>query len=169
MEFIVLLCYFLFLLSLHSVLTFKLSSESKSKHIINYAELAGFIGIDSFLIFHAAVGEEFIFRILPDLFQVNVYIRLFISSIVFGALHSISILRESCRYKWKEKLHQSCGTAVFGSLLSLIQLAFTNNVNWYILCCFFHVFVNLSIKFSDIHYHVGTSSNGFVIIKNKDK
>lgn len=91
------------------------------------------------VIFNTAVGEEFIFRILPHLIcQENIGIRIIFSSIVFGLLHGLSFSELI-----SEKNLTVINGMTIGLFLILIEDIFSSPIHWYIACCMIHGFNNV--------------------------
>lgn len=117
---------------------------------------------DLIVIFHAAIGEEVIFRILPSvLIPEYWYIRLIISSIVFSTMHGIPYF--TANVKIKTILKKLNATFFLGAFLFLLS-GYMSTAMWYFVCCVIHIVNNvlvISSINSNIRYHQGVS-NGFV-------
>lgn len=125
--------------------------------------------VDYIVIFNAAVGEEFIFRILPHLIVEQYYeIRLVISSIIFGLLHGIPLIRSYKRVINMEIVVSIMGATTTGLVLISMEKLFTLPIYWYITCCVIHGLNNIIVirlNNRDIIYNPGTDK-GFVTKRN---
>mgnify|MGYP003816538743 CR=1 FL=1 len=119
--------------------------------------------------FHAAIGEEFVFRIVPSLLFRDFWImRFVISAVVFSGLHSIPFFTKSINTTLYETLLTVGSTFIMGCVLSMLESYFTSPIIWYMVCCLIHVTNNLVVLHTvnrSIKYHPG-SSNGFVVKLN---
>lgn len=125
--------------------------------------------LDPIIIFNVAIGEEFIFRILPHLICDSCFmIRLLISSFIFGILHAIPLI------KGIKILDEIQRTEIFitiiyatkmGMILSLIESLFTSPIYWYITCCLIHGLGNMHYIYNNnknIIYNSEPKNLGFV-------
>ena len=123
-----------------------------------------FPSLDYFVVFHAAVGEEFIFRILPHLvFASNFEMRLIISSIIFGLLHAIPLIGSN-QVSRDEIILTIVNATNIGLSLIMIEKLFSSPIHWYVSCCIVHALNNIICiknKNKNIVYNPGSCS-GFV-------
>lgn len=119
--------------------------------------------LSTIVVIHCAVGEEFVFRILPRLIA-NDYIltRLIISSVIFSIAHYTS-----CD-QWEDRVKVMSCTFIMGLYLSLLEHTIESIVTWYIACCLYHVTNNLLfIYISNKNHKINPGqSNGFIMLQS---
>ena len=116
----------------------------------------------------SSIGEEFIFRIFPQiLFPEYELSRLFLSSIVFPSLHFRTYKHISDKVEFFKLLASIAGFSFF---MSMLEYCVDNIETWYIICCVIHVANNVMVKYLYEKYsacNVGTSCNGFMMKKDQ--
>ena len=128
-----------------------------------------FPSLDYFVIFNTAVGEEFVFRILPHLLiESYPMARMILSSIVFGVLHGLPLIRTSNEVDRIEIIFTVIFTTISGLMLVCIEKLFSSPVQWYITCCVIHVINNFAYIYNNnknLIYNPGFTNTGFVMKK----
>lgn len=119
--------------------------------------------------FHAAIGEEFVFRILPSLlFPDYTMTRMIISCVVFSGLHFLSltsVAKLNQNMIGIEIANRVVAAFYMGYLLSILEVCCSSILHWYIICCSVHVINNIMYLYTVencIRYGSGTT-NGFVV------
>lgn len=139
---------------------------SKQKNIL--LQCYNFPKSDYIVLFHAAIGEEVIFRIAPSLIFPDCYTtRLFISTFVFSSLHSLPYFSGS-RVTLSEMIMAVNSTFMLASLMMILEKYMPSTLWWYVFCCAIHIANNLIFVYnanSKIKYNPGMS-NGFVVKLN---
>lgn len=118
--------------------------------------LLKYIDLSSITVFHCAVGEEFVFRMLPDMIALPFSVRLFISAPLFAVLHMYPIIhamlkvQDKCTSKiflWKSHIYLAMNACNFGVNLLLLQhLLFSHSAtSWYVFCACLHASSNLYV------------------------
>lgn len=123
------------------------------------------------IVFNAAIGEEFIFRILPHLISSNHFeIRVLFSSLIFGLLHCHRVTTWSCsttlhKVSFNEivcdKNFVVITAMIMGLFLILIEDLFENPIYWYITCCIIHGLNNV--------LYIYNNNKRFVFSSGSDK
>ena len=107
-----------------------------------------------------------IFRILPHLiFESHFEPRLIFSSIIFGLLHGIPLIKLSDKMERIETIIKIISAMEVGFILVLIESLFTLPIYWYISCCIIHGLNNIIFIYYNnkkIIYNSGTTNLGFV-------
>ena len=93
--------------------------QNNKSRVLTYYE---FPGHDTIVMFHAAIGEEFMFRIAPYLLFPDFWtIRFVISTILFSSLHSIPFFMKSSNIKLYYTLLIVGSTFIMGCSLSVLE------------------------------------------------
>lgn len=124
--------------------------------------------LDYLILINTAVGEEFIFRILPHLIcESHFGIRLIISSFIFGLLHGIPLIKRSSEIETDETIVTVITAMKMGLMLILIERLFTNSIYWYVSCCVIHGLNNMIfIHNNNKNLAYNPTKSGFVMIKS---
>jgi len=89
---------------------------------------------DYFVIFHAAICEEIIFRILPSLFLNDYWlIRVFISVFIFSFVHLIPFFKKYNKDFLLDNLLCLINISIFGLYLMILEQYILYKIWWYIL------------------------------------
>jgi hypothetical protein len=120
------------------------------------------IGTDSLILVNAAIGEEFVFRIFPNILFKDPVVHFLISGPLFGILHCIPLLRDT--RMWREKILQSISVLGLGTMLLLSKQYFYSDSYWYTFCCFYHNLNNLLALCKQKYYYHNEGTNGFVML-----
>lgn len=128
--------------------------------------------LDPIIIFNVAVGEEFIFRILPHLICDSCFIiRLLISSFIFGIVHATPLIKILDELQRIEIFITIIYAIKMGLIFSLIENLFPMPIYWYITCCIIHGLSNMYYIYNNnknIIYNSEPKNLGFVIDMNRN-
>lgn len=142
-----------------SFIIFQLISNNKQKINIPFLLPTN----DNFVIMSCACGEEFLFRIFPNLLFPDYYfIRYLISCVLFSLLHIMPYF--SNKKTLSETIVVVYFTFMMGFLFSTLQSTMNNDILWYVVCCALHTCNNWYVIRSenkDVKFNVG--NNGFVM------